>query len=344
MNKQSRVLLGLILLIPYLLFSLGDSKFSFKDSPSDVYTIELDDFWSLGNCYSTSYSITNLSDVDPTPTTHYFYQDNSSNPVLTYQDPETIPPGGTKIYDPATIPNLPTNFHGYVIVAAAQPISGEILPFPPCDITLTVQSSGVVGTEYTLTADVTPENAALPITYTWVVTDFLPIVNTGGITDTIKLSWPSSGWKQIWVNAENSRGSAQINGLLFIMDPPRVYLPIILERPITNPPVITGDVIIADIFYDGAGTSEPDEYVEIQNVDYELIQLKGWILHDIENHVFTFPDFVIKPGQICRIYTNEIHSETCEFSYASEAAIWNNDGDTAYLRDAYGTLIDEYSY
>jgi hypothetical protein len=52
----------------------------------------------------------------------------------------------------------------------------------------------------------------------------------------------------------------------------------------------------------------------------------------------------MEPGKVCRIYTNENHPEWCGFNYGSGSAIWNNGGDTAYLRDGNGTLIDDYSY
>jgi hypothetical protein len=50
------------------------------------------------------------------------------------------------------------------------------------------------------------------------------------------------------------------------------------------------------------------------------------------------------PGKVGRVYTNEYHPEWCGFNYGSGSAIWNNTGDTAYLRDDVGTLIDQYSY
>jgi hypothetical protein len=104
-------------------------------------------------------------------------------------------------------------------------------------------------------------------------------------------------------------------------------------------------VVIRDIFYDGIiGTSEPDEFVEIWNDDKTPIQLKNWTLSDAASHVFTFPSFVIQPNQTCRIYTNQVYSQWCRFSYGSGTVIWNNGGDTATLRDGNGTLIDEYSY
>ena len=339
-NEKAR---GQLLLYPPNVLNNTSTNPSLILDPNFVYEIELNDLWSDGSCYSDSYEITNLSDIDTANTTHYFYAKGSSTPWLTYQDPEVLPPSESKIYDLADFPSL-DNFHGDLIVASTQPISGVILPFPPCDITITGPSEGAAGNEYTFTANVSPDDAALPITYTWTVTDFLPIVNSRGITDSIDLIWSSSGWKQVTVTAENSRGSKEVTALLFIGDQPRAFLPIIMDHPITDPPVITGNVIINDIFFDGAGSSEPNEYVEIQNVDKKRIQLKDWILHDIANHVFTFPDFVIQPNQTCRIYTNENHPEWCGFNYESGSAIWNNGGDTAYLRDANGTLIDDYSF
>jgi hypothetical protein len=92
------------------------------------------------------------------------------------------------------------------------------------------------------------------------------------------------------------------------------------------------------------GRQEPDEYVEIRNDDTRAIQLSGWTLRDEANHVFTFPNYLMQPGQMCRIYTNEYHAEWCGFSYGSGSAIWNNSGDCAYLRNSVGTLIDDYCY
>ena len=60
--------------------------------------------------------------------------------------------------------------------------------------------------------------------------------------------------------------------------------------------------------------------------------------------MFTFPSHVTYSGQVCRVYTNENHPESCGFSYGSSTAIWNNSGDCAYLQDSAGTLIDIYCY
>jgi hypothetical protein len=112
----------------------------------------------------------------------------------------------------------------------------------------------------------------------------------------------------------------------------------------TSPPPTTGNMNIFNIFADGAGSSEPDEHVDLRNDDNVPIQLAGWTLRDIANHVFTFPSYVIQPGEVCRVYTNEFHPEWCGFNYGSGSAIWNNPGDCAYLRNNQGQDIDTYCY
>lgn len=112
----------------------------------------------------------------------------------------------------------------------------------------------------------------------------------------------------------------------------------------TPTPISTGVISIIFIYYDGQGSQEPDEYVEIRNDDTHSIQLQNWTLEDASAHIFTFPNFVMIPGQVCRVYTNENHPEWCGFNFESLSAIWNNTGDTASLRNNNNDLIDTYSY
>lgn len=112
----------------------------------------------------------------------------------------------------------------------------------------------------------------------------------------------------------------------------------------TSPPQNTGMMTIVSIFADGSGPDEPDEYAVIRNDDTHSIQLNGWSLSDDANHVFTFPAFVITPGQTCRVYTNQNHPEWCGFNYGSASAIWNNGGDCATLRNGVNGVVDNYCY
>lgn len=107
----------------------------------------------------------------------------------------------------------------------------------------------------------------------------------------------------------------------------------------------TISISIANIFYDGSGDKEPDEYIVIRNDSDGAVQLQGWRLHDEANHIFRFPEFLIQPGQECRIYTNEIHTDTCGFSFGETgSAVWNNSGDCVTLLDAQGNEVVKRCY
>lgn len=115
--------------------------------------------------------------------------------------------------------------------------------------------------------------------------------------------------------------------------------------PTTISVLTTGEITIDTIHYDGTGDKEPDEYVVITNRSASPIQLQGWSLYDLADHVYFFPTYIIQPEASCRVYTNEDHPEYCGFNFReSGSAIWNNSGDTATLEDGAGTIIDTYQY
>lgn len=114
------------------------------------------------------------------------------------------------------------------------------------------------------------------------------------------------------------------------------------------PPTATisaaGDVVVVKIAFRGTPWQEPEEFVEIYNSGVSPVQLEGWSVRDIKNHVFVFPRFVLGPGQYCRVYTNLYSRQHCGFSFFNPAPIWENDGDCAYLKDKTGKLVDQFCY
>jgi hypothetical protein len=99
------------------------------------------------------------------------------------------------------------------------------------------------------------------------------------------------------------------------------------QTPEEPPPVseavaaISSPVIITSIRYKGTVYStdpdncicyeriEPDEYVVIKNLSETHVKMGGWVLKNITKGYpsFTFPlDFVFGPGQIVRVYTDEV--------------------------------------
>ncbi|MBE0696891.1 MAG: lamin tail domain-containing protein, partial [Anaerolineaceae bacterium] len=124
------------------------------------------------------------------------------------------------------------------------------------------------------------------------------------------------------------------------------FLPLVVKLiPTTvTPTQIITNISIQSIFYDGAGSQEPDEYVELKNLDNHPTNLQSWTLADTAGHTFTFPSFSIQANQVCRVYTNQDHPESCGLNYHSNLPIWNNTGDCAYLKNASAQLVSSYCY
>ena len=92
--------------------------------------------------------------------------------------------------------------------------------------------------------------------------------------------------------------------------------------------------------------TQADEYVEITNEGAGPADISGWKISG-GNHgqVFVFPeDTVLDPGQVVRVYTNQIHPEHGGFSYRSRRALWNNKGGAGTLSNAEGEEISGFRY
>jgi len=85
-----------------------------------------------------------------------------------------------------------------------------------------------------------------------------------------------------------------------------------------------------------------EEWIEISNQGESDENLAGWTLEDRQNHTYTFPDFILVAGASARIHTG-VGSDTSEDLYWNRnTAVWNNDGDTATLKDASGDIVYRY--
>ncbi len=106
-----------------------------------------------------------------------------------------------------------------------------------------------------------------------------------------------------------------------------------------------GVVFITAIDNDPAvGRDGDGETVTIYNGGDAAVDMTGWSLSDIAEHIYIFPPFVLQPGAAVIVHICS-GVDTAEILYWGRcSAIWNNDGDTAYLRDATGRGIATYSY
>lgn len=91
---------------------------------------------------------------------------------------------------------------------------------------------GLVGGARLFTAEVSPINATLPITYIWQASNHPPATHSGGITDTIILTWPITGTQVVTVTASNPFGSVSRAITLTINLPSSfMYLPTSFHQP-----------------------------------------------------------------------------------------------------------------
>ena len=111
-----------------------------------------------------------------------------------------------------------------------------------------------------------------------------------------------------------------------------------------------GDVQFSKIVYNspgadnGSNTSLNAEYVRLTNRTKKTINLKGWTIRDASGHVYTVStDQKVGAGRTAYLHSgkgtngrpNAAHRYWNRTGY-----VWNNSGDTAYLRSPAGKSID----
>ena len=97
-------------------------------------------------------------------------------------------------------------------------------------------------------------------------------------------------------------------------------------------------------------TSEPREssITELTAADTQgdgPVDLSGYTLRDEGPHLYTFGAVVLSPGATVRIHSGRGSDTAAELYWGLAGdAVWNNDGDAAYLRDPAGAFVDSYSF
>ncbi len=87
------------------------------------------------------------------------------------------------------------------------------------------------------------------------------------------------------------------------------------------------------------------EFVVIENVANESRDVGNWSLSDAAGHEYGFPaDASIPADGTVTVYSGSGADNATAFYWGSEGAVWNNDGDTATLRDANGTVVVQREY
>jgi len=92
-----------------------------------------------------------------------------------------------------------------------------------------------------------------------------------------------------------------------------------------------------------------DEYIIFRNSCNNECDITNWTVKDEATHTYTFPEFVLKKQESVTLYSGNGTDAGNNFYWKNHGssgpcpAIWNNDGDTVYLRDKEGKLVLDYT-
>jgi CotH kinase protein/Lamin Tail Domain/Right handed beta helix region len=105
-------------------------------------------------------------------------------------------------------------------------------------------------------------------------------------------------------------------------------------------------VLISEIMYHPAGTSDLDEFIEIDNAGDETINLNGWRFSDgVE---FTFPERMLGPGERLVVAADLARFQANHAGIANVVGGWSghlsNHGERIRLVDGLGRLVDSVTY
>ncbi len=86
------------------------------------------------------------------------------------------------------------------------------------------------------------------------------------------------------------------------------------------------------------------EFVKIINNSGFDINIKGWTIKDSSINIYKFKNYLFLKGSYIILFSGEGIDKDNIFYWNSKKPIWNNYGDTLYLRDEDGYLVSIYSY
>jgi Lamin Tail Domain len=90
----------------------------------------------------------------------------------------------------------------------------------------------------------------------------------------------------------------------------------------------------------GANAHVNAEYVIVRNAGTRAATLTGWTVRDKQNHVYTFGTFSLGAGKTVVLRTGKGTNTATTRFWGSSYYIWNNTGDSAYLRNSAGANMD----
>jgi hypothetical protein len=98
---------------------------------------------------------------------------------------------------------------------------------------------------------------------------------------------------------------------------------------------------------DGGGAL--GEFVRIANVSDQIVDVARYSVADRDGHRYDFPSARLRPGHLLTLVTGEGQNRTdgqapITLYWNRQAGVWNDRGDTAYLRNPAGEQVDRFEY
>jgi hypothetical protein len=111
-----------------------------------------------------------------------------------------------------------------------------------------------------------------------------------------------------------------------------------------------GAIRIAKIYYDspgadtGSNKSLNAEWIRLKNTGSRSRSLTDWRIRDASAHVYRFGTHRLGAGKTVTIHTGRGSNTARNRYWRSDNYIWNNDKDTATIKNANGDVKDRCSY
>ncbi|WP_245667468.1 lamin tail domain-containing protein [Actinomadura macra] len=119
---------------------------------------------------------------------------------------------------------------------------------------------------------------------------------------------------------------------------------------VAGPAEAASAVQIHRVYYDSPGSDNRSnaslngEWVQLYNTSGTSRQLKGYKLRDKTGYTYTFGSFKLGGKKSVYVHTGKGTNNATHRYWGRSAYVWNNTGDTAYLRYPNGSAADSCSW
>jgi hypothetical protein len=116
------------------------------------------------------------------------------------------------------------------------------------------------------------------------------------------------------------------------------------------PAEAASSVRFGKVYYDPPGSDTRTnsqlnaEWIVVKNVATTTKCITGWTVKDVAGHKYTFGSLCLGAGKAVYLHTGTGTNTSGNRYWNQSWYIWNNTGDTAYLRNSAGTLVDTCKY